>query len=146
MKLLKIQKSFKILTDLKFAILILGLLALGSSLGSFIEQEESIQFYEENYANKIYGIIDSKLILTFGLDHVYTTWWFLSLLILLATSLISLPVNFLSLENSKEYFFKKKGTFLILPFSVKLKNLYYLPELLLLKIQELNFYIYQNGM
>jgi cytochrome c biogenesis protein len=79
MKLLKIQKSFKILTDLKFAILILGLLALGSSLGSFIEQEESIQFYEENYANKIYGIIDSKLILTFGLDHVYTTWWFLSL-------------------------------------------------------------------
>jgi cytochrome c biogenesis protein len=81
-EIIKIQKSFKILTDLKFAILILGL-ALGSSLGSFIEQEESIQFYEENYANKIYGIIDSKLILTFGLDHVYTTWWFLSLLILL---------------------------------------------------------------
>jgi hypothetical protein len=71
-EIIKIQKSFKILTDLKFAILILGLLALGSSLGSFIEQEESIQFYEENYANKIYGIIDSKLILTFGLDHVYT--------------------------------------------------------------------------
>jgi hypothetical protein len=47
MKLLKIQKSFKILTDLKFAILILGLLALASSLGSFIEQEESITFYEE---------------------------------------------------------------------------------------------------
>jgi cytochrome c biogenesis protein len=70
-EIIKIQKSFKILTDLKFAILILGLLALGSSLGSFIEQEESIQFYEENYANKIYGIIDSKLILTFGLDHVY---------------------------------------------------------------------------
>jgi cytochrome c biogenesis protein ResB len=69
-EIIKIQKIFKILTDLKFAILILGLLALGSSLGSFIEQEESIQFYEENYANKIYGIIDSKLI-TFGLDHVY---------------------------------------------------------------------------
>jgi cytochrome c biogenesis protein ResB len=66
-EIIKIQKSFKILTDLKFAILIL---ALGSSLGSFIEQK-SIQFYEENYANKIYGIIDSKLILTFGLDHVY---------------------------------------------------------------------------
>jgi cytochrome c biogenesis protein ResB len=41
-EIIKIQKSFKILTDLKFAILILGLLALGSSLGSFIEQEESI--------------------------------------------------------------------------------------------------------
>jgi hypothetical protein len=34
-EIIKIQKSFKILTDLKFAILILGLLALGSSLGSF---------------------------------------------------------------------------------------------------------------
>jgi hypothetical protein len=70
------------------------------------------------------------------------------LLILLATSLISCTFTrqFPLLENSKEYFFKKKGTsFLILPFSVKLKNLYYLPELLLLKIQELNFYIYQNG-
>jgi hypothetical protein len=35
-EIIKIQKSFKILTDLKFAILIL---ALGSSLGSFIEQK-----------------------------------------------------------------------------------------------------------
>jgi cytochrome c biogenesis protein ResB len=40
MKLLKFKKSFKILTDLKFAILILGLLALGSSLGSFIEKNQ----------------------------------------------------------------------------------------------------------
>jgi cytochrome c biogenesis protein len=134
-EIIKIQKSFKILTDLKFAILILGLLALGSSLGSFIEQEESIQFYEENYANKIYGIIDSKLILTFGLDHVYTTWWFLSLLILLATSLIScFTRQFPLLENSRNI--SLRGTsFLILPFSVKLKNLYYLPELLLLKFK-----------
>jgi cytochrome c biogenesis protein ResB len=81
----------------------------GSSLGSFIEQEESIQFYEENYANKIYGIIDSKLILTFGLDHVYH----LVVLIFInsfATSLISCTFTrqFPLLENSKEYFFKKK--------------------------------------
>jgi hypothetical protein len=33
-EIIKIQKSFKILTDLKFAILILGLLALGSSFRS----------------------------------------------------------------------------------------------------------------
>jgi cytochrome c biogenesis protein len=148
MKLLKIQKYFRLVTDLKFAILILGLLALGSSLGSFIEQEESIIFYEQNYAQKIYGIIDAKLILTLGLDHVYSTWWFLSLLVLLATSLIgcTLSRQFPILETSKDYFFKKKGTsFLPLPFSVKIKNMYYLPELLLLKIQDLNFYVYQNG-
>jgi cytochrome c biogenesis protein ResB len=56
-EIIKIQKSFKILTDLKFAILILGLLALGSSLGSFIEQEESIQFYEENMQIKFMELL-----------------------------------------------------------------------------------------
>jgi cytochrome c biogenesis protein len=148
MKFFKLQKYFKLLIDLKVAILILGLIAIFSSLGSFIEQDESISFYQENYANKIYGIIDSNLILTLGLDHVYTTWWFLTLLVLLATSLIGCTITrqFPILENSKDYFFKKKGTsFLKLPFSVRFKTLYYLPELLLLKLQENNFYLYQNG-
>ena len=49
MKLLQIQKSFKIFTDLKFALLILAILAIASSLGSFIEQDEAISFYETNY-------------------------------------------------------------------------------------------------
>ena len=49
MKLLKIQKSFKIFTDLNFALFILGIIAISSSLGSFIEQDEAINFYEENY-------------------------------------------------------------------------------------------------
>lgn len=110
MKFFKLQKYFKLLIDLKVAILILGLIAIFSSLGSFIEQDESISFYQENYANKIYGIIDSNLILTLGLDHVYTTWWFLTLLVLLATSLIGCTITrqFPILENSKDYFFKKK--------------------------------------
>jgi len=57
MKLLKIQKSFKIFTDLNFALLILGIIAVSSSLGSFIEQDEGINFYEENYKIPIYGFI-----------------------------------------------------------------------------------------
>jgi cytochrome c biogenesis protein len=32
-----------------------------------------------------------------------------------------------------------------LPFSVKIKNIYYLKEIILLKVQTMNFYIYQNG-
>lgn len=148
MKLLKIQKSLKIFTDLKFALFILGLLAVGSSLGSFIEQDEPLSFYEENYATPIYGFINTSFILNLGLDHVYSTWWFLSLLITLGISLISCTITrqFPLFQNSKDYFFRKKGnSFLTLPFCVKLKNVYYLKEVILLKIQNLNFYIYQNG-
>ena len=57
MKTLKIQKIPKILIDLKFSILILAMIALASSFGSFIEQDESTSFYEENYpiTKPIYG-------------------------------------------------------------------------------------------
>ena len=148
MKLLQIQKSFKIFTDLKFALLILTVLAIASSLGSFIEQDEAISFYEENYKIPIYGFISAQLILSLGLDHVYVTWWFLLLLVTLAVSLISCTITrqFPLFINSKDYFFRKKGnSFLGLPFSVKIKNIYYLKETILLKIQNMNFYIYQNG-
>ena len=148
MKLLKLHKSFKIFTNLTFALAILALIAIASSTGSFIEQDESISFYEQNYSNPIYGFIDKNFILTFGLDHVYRTWWFLSLLLCLGISLISCTISrqFPLFVNSKDYFFKKKETsFLTLPFSVKLKNIYYLKETILLKIQKMNFYIYQHG-
>jgi cytochrome c biogenesis protein len=148
MKLVSFKKPLSIITDLYFAILLLGLIALLSSIGSFIEQNESITFYEENYNKPIYGFIDSNLILKLGLDHIYTTWWFLSLLIILSISLIGCTIKrqFPLFKNSKEYFFKKeKNSFTILPFSIKIKNIYYLNENIIAKIQNLNFYIYQKG-
>ena len=76
--LIHFKKSVKIFTDLKFAIAILLIIAIASSFGSFIEQEENIEFYKENYPieKPIYGIFSWKLITLVGLDHVYTTWWF----------------------------------------------------------------------
>jgi len=150
MKLLKIQKIFKLLTDLKFALAILFLIAIASSLCSFIEQDEPILFYQQNYPlnQPIYGFIDWNLIINLGLDHIYRTWWFLFLLLILGISLIGCTITrqFPVLQNSKEYFFKKeKKSFLNLPFFVKIENIYYIKELILLKIQKLNFYIYQNG-
>lgn len=151
MNLLKIKKKYlKIFTDLKFAIAILAIIAIVSSLGSFIEQDENSSFYEENYPlNKpIYGFLTWKTILFLGLDHVYINWWFLSLLVILGISLITCTFTrqFPLFSNSKEYFFRKnKSSFLNLPFSVKVKNIYYLKENILGKIQNLNFYIYQHG-
>lgn len=150
MKVLKIQKIPKILIDLKFSILILALIAFASSFGSFIEQDEPRSFYEENYPleKPIYGFVNSKLILTLGLDHVYNTWWFLLLLLILGLSLIgcTLTRQFPLVQNSKEYFFRKQSnSFLKLPFSIKLKKNFYLKELILSKLQKLNLYIYQKG-
>ena len=119
-RVFKLQKYVKLLIDLKFAIGILGLIAFTSSFGSFIEQDEPRSFYEENYSNPIYGFIDANFILKLGLDHIYTTWWFLSLLAILSFSLIGCTITrqFPLFKNSKEYFFKAKNdSFLNLPFS-----------------------------
>jgi len=149
MKLLKFQQTFGFFAKFKFGISILGIIALLSSLGSFIEQDENLDFYQENYSidKPIYGFITWKSILFLGLDHIYTTWWFLSLLIILGISLISCTIirQFPLLSNSKEYFFrKKKSSFLPLPFSIKFQNIYFLKESILLQIQNLNFHLYQT--
>ena len=150
MKLLKISEYLKIVSNLKFAIIVLAIIAITSSIGSFIEQDEPIAFYKENYpvTSPIYGFITSQFILKFGLDHIYTTWWFFSLLLTLGLSLISCTITrqFPLFSNSKEYFFRKrKNSFLQLPFAVKVKNISYLKEIILLKLQTMNFYIYQKG-
>lgn len=149
MKNFTIKKSLTVFTDLKFALLLLLIIALFSSLGSFIEQDEPLKFYRENYSSNhpIYGFIDSNLIINLGIDHIYRTWWFNMLLLCLGVCLISCTITrqFPLFLNSKEFFFKqKKKSFTNLPFFVRIKNNYYLKETILLKIQKMNFYIYQN--
>jgi cytochrome c biogenesis protein len=112
MKLLKVQKYLKIFTDLKFAIFILAILAIISSLGSFIEQNENLFFYQTNYPTSapIYGFIDWQFITILGLDHLYTTLWFFILLLFLAISLISCTItdNFQFFLIQKNIFLKKE--------------------------------------
>jgi len=149
MKFFRTRQIIKILTDLKFALAVLLAIAIASSFGSVIEQDENILFYQQNYPldKPIYGFINSNLILFLGLDHIYRTWWFLLLLFILGISLISCTITrqFPVLKSSKDYLFKKeKKAFFNLPFFVNIKNNYYIREILLLKIQKLNFYIYQN--
>ena len=84
-------KFIYLLGNLRLAIVLLLFIALISSLGTIIEQEKTISFYETNYpiTNPVAGFINSDLILFFGLDHVYTTSWFLVLLFLFGGSLLS---------------------------------------------------------
>ena len=99
-----INKIFKLFADLKFSLFILFLIALTSSIGSIIEQDETLQFYQTNYSveNPVYGFINWKLILFCGFNNVYTTWWFLLLLLLLGITLITCSITrqFPILSNS----------------------------------------------
>jgi cytochrome c biogenesis protein len=83
------QEILPLLADLRLAILLLLAIALFSISGTVIEQGQSAQFYQANYPEHpaLFGFLTWKVLLTLGLDHVYKTWWFLSLLILFGSSL-----------------------------------------------------------
>jgi cytochrome c biogenesis protein len=85
------QRIFRLVADLRFAIFILLLISFFSIAGTVIEQDQSIEVYKINYplTNPIFGVLTWDRILQFGLDHVYKTWWFFTLISLFGLSLIS---------------------------------------------------------
>ncbi|WP_121970552.1 cytochrome c biogenesis protein [Leptolyngbya sp. BC1307] len=78
-----------LLADLRLAIGLLLAIALFSISGTVIEQGQGLAFYQENYPEDpaLFGFLTWKFILTVGLNQVYSTWWFLSILILFGASL-----------------------------------------------------------
>ena len=78
------QKIFRLVADLRFSIFILLLISVFSIIGTVIEQDQSIETYKLNYplTNPVFGFLTWDLILQFGLDHVYQTWWFFTLIFL----------------------------------------------------------------
>ena len=110
------QKFFRLVADLRFSIFILLLISFFSILGTVIEQDQSIETYKINYplTNPVFGLLTWDRILQFGLDHVYKTWWFFTLIFLFGLSLIS--CTFLqqlpSLKIARRcQFFRKTGQF-----------------------------------
>lgn len=139
----------KFLKDLRFAIFILFLIAIISSIGSVIEQDQEDSFYQLNYPDSkpLYGILTSKFIFFFHLNHLYQSWYFLFLLILLGLSLTlcsfynQLPL----VKNSRKFFFKIKPNYFQNQKKIlKIQSQFFEKENILLKIQKLDFYIYQN--
>ena len=121
------QKIFRLLADLRFAIFILLLISLFSIAGTIIEQDQSIEVYKLNYplTNPIFGFLTWDRILQFGLDHIYKTWWFLTLILFFGISLVS--CTFLqqlpSLKIARRcQFFRTTTQFYRLKFSTILNN------------------------
>jgi len=84
------KNFFRVLADLRFAIAILLIIACFSVIGTVIEQDQSIEIYKLNYPlnNKVFGILSWDIIIKFGFDHVYKTWWFICLLVIFGLSLL----------------------------------------------------------
>jgi len=83
------QKVFRTLADLRFSIFILLWISGCSIIGTVIEQDQSIEMYKNNYplTNPVLGFLSWDIILRFGFDHIYKTWWFLGLIFLFGCSL-----------------------------------------------------------
>ena len=141
------QKIFRLLADLRFAIFILLLISFCSITGTIIEQDQSIETYKLNYPliNPVFGFLTWDRILQFGLDHVYKTWWFFTLILLFGISLIS--CTFLqqlpSLKIARRcQFFRTTSQFYRLKFSTILNNFSF--NKILLRIKENKYSIFQQ--
>ena len=76
------------LSSLKIAILLLLLVAISCAAGTLIPQQETDQFYYDNFdENPLFGIIKGNILLFFEFNHIFTSFWFLFLLIWLGLAL-----------------------------------------------------------
>nr|AVZ00560.1 cytochrome c biogenesis protein [Fucus spiralis] len=116
-----IKRIFKYLANLKLAILILLLIAVVISIGSFIEQNKEIQFYQNTYLIQIFSIPFWKIIIFLGFNNIYSTWWFLILLMLFGVSLACCTIlqQLPTLKFSRRYYFyKQKNQYNKLTFTI----------------------------
>jgi cytochrome c biogenesis protein len=141
------QNIFKSIADLRFAIFILLIIALFSVIGTVIEQDQSIETYKINYplTNKVFGFLSWDIILRFGFDHIYKTWWFITLILLFGISLLTCTLlqQLPSLKIAQRcQFFRTTQQFCRLNISTNLNH--FLSSQLLFKIKEKNYSIFQQ--
>jgi len=141
------QRIFKFLADLRFAITILLVIACFSIIGTVIEQDQSIETYKMNYplTNQVFGFLSWDIILKFGFDHVYKTWWFISLVFLFGLSLLTCTIlqQLPALKISRRcQFFRTIQPFKRLQISTNVQNKSV--QQLLFKIKQTNYSVFQQ--
>ena len=141
------QKIFRLVADLRFSIFILLLISLFSIIGTVIEQDQLIETYKTNYplTSPVFGVLTWDRIIEFGLDHVYKTWWFFTLIFLFGLSLIS--CTFLqqlpSLKIARRcQFFRKTNQFYKLKIFTTLNSFSF--NKILFSIQQNQYSIFQQ--
>lgn len=85
------RRFLSTVADLRLAIILLLIIAIFSISGTVIEQNQPINYYQENYPENpaLFGFLTWQVLVNLGLNHVYTTWWYLTILFLFGTSLVA---------------------------------------------------------
>jgi len=85
------RRFLSTIADLRLAIILLLIIAIFSISGTVIEQNQPINYYQENYPENpaLFGFLTWQVLINIGLNHVYTTWWYLAILFLFGSSLIA---------------------------------------------------------
>lgn len=105
-----IKRFFKYLANLKLAIIMLLVISVVISIGTIVEQNKEILFYQKNYSTLFLGLPLWKIILFFGINNIYSAWWFLLLLGLFGLSLACCTIiqQLPTLKFSRRYYFYKQ--------------------------------------
>lgn len=77
-----------LLSSMRLGLFLLITLGALSSLGSLIPQGRPGSFYKE-----VYGRLPGEVMVLAGLDQMYTSWWFISLGVLIAASITACSVK-----------------------------------------------------
>nr|YP_009397978.1 cytochrome c biogenesis protein ccs1 [Gredgaria maugeana]ARW67164.1 cytochrome c biogenesis protein ccs1 [Gredgaria maugeana] len=96
-----IWKFLKKLANLNFSIFVLSIIASFCLLGSIIEQDKSLFYYQSNYSRYYF------IILSLGLDHVFRSWLFMFTLTIFISSLLvcTFSTQLPSLKNARRWKF-----------------------------------------
>ncbi len=79
----RISGVWELLTSMKFGMMLLFIIAVLSVLGTVIPQEYQLQYYEASYSK-----FSFELIKAFSLHKVFTSWWFITLIVILCINLL----------------------------------------------------------
>nr|YP_010335807.1 c-type cytochrome biogenensis protein [Chroothece richteriana]UNJ14213.1 c-type cytochrome biogenensis protein [Chroothece richteriana] len=80
--------TISLLSNLKFAIILLLLIAFASGLGTLIEQNQNLDFYKKAYPQEQI-LFNWQVILFFQLNNIFHANWYLSLIGILGLSLVT---------------------------------------------------------
>ncbi|MBO4360717.1 MAG: cytochrome c biogenesis protein ResB [Eubacteriaceae bacterium] len=78
-----LKKTWKFITSMKFAVILLIVLAVACSVGSVITQNQTYSYYSQQYGER-----GAAVIVALHLDDAFHSWWFIAITSFLCVNLL----------------------------------------------------------